>query len=731
MRKHILAGVIGGAVSAPIEYTFNLATQTVNGQPITNQLVIERSTITPVFDASGYREVAINTPVYIDGGLQINGAFVYAGFNNTDLTNTTYWTTSGASVVSAGNNLNCEWFDITETVGVAAHNIAATSNGTSTMSSALWWCSVLVDATNTTGRYIQLSNRGSGAVFDLQTGAKTDCVLTASGGITAALGSFIKELSPGIFLIGICVSKTNGNRTIIRLNIVDSLAVIDAAGGATTNGTGRKMRVSLPTGAYSARKCPFPMKLVSANFSVGEDVVKLSSAIVSQMNSACTISMDYKFELYQGVSNDTQVYINKNQQANPMAFVNTMQTLSFNEGALSVLPKLTVQRNVASSIVYGWDAPSSSILYGCRAINSANDTAAIANTTEIRLGGATGFTSLTGIVTQVKLFNRMVTTAEADVLTGYAPSHIPLPNRMSGVNMAGIEFNGGPFWPALPLYDYFADSGCKISRLPFLWEQAQPTINAALNSTFMDQLDIQINATIASGMKCVLDPHNYAEREIGGIEYRIGTPELPASAFADFWSRLADRYKTNPDIIFGLMNEPTGITAEVWFPAAQLAINAIRATTATNMIFVPGINFTSANAWMSMSAAGAATITDSGNNMVFEVHSYMDSDASGTHPTEVTAGAWLRIIEFTDWCRANGKKGYLGEWATINTQAGQYEINAICKYMNDNADIWLAWSWWASGAAWAEDYYYLVTPTGSPGAYVDRPLFTRVKPWII
>lgn len=725
---YIIAGLFS---SAPVkEYSFNLANQTVNGQPITTEISVERSTVTPVFDAAGYREVPINTPAYVDGGLQANGAFTYAGANNTDLTNATNWAATGVNVVSAGNNLNVGWFDITETIGVSAHNLAATSTANTTASSALWWCVVLVDAANTTGRYIQLSNRGAGATFDLQTGAKTDCIVTASGGVTSAVGSYIREVSPGIFLLGICVNKTNANRSIIRLNIVDSLAVIDASAGATTNGTGRKMRVSLPTGAYSVRRCPFPFKMSTVNMAVGEDIIKFSPSLVSEMNSVCTVCMKYKFIQYQGVATDTQVLINKNAQANPLAHINVLQSLSFNEGALSILPKGITPRNVNGAVVYGWDAAASVVLYGHSSVNSANAVAAVAPTSEIRLGGATGFTALTGLITDVTLLNRLVTTAQADVLSGYSPNHIPLPNRMSGVNMAGIEFDGGPFWPALPLYDYFDAAGCKITRLPFLWEQVQPTINTALNEAFMTQIDTQVNAAVAVGTKVVLDPHNYGGRKIGGIDYKIGAPELPQSAFADLWTRLSNRYKTNPDVIFGLMNEPTGITAAVWFPAAQAAIDAIRATGSTNMIFVPGINFTSANAWMSMSAAGAATITDPGNNFVFEVHSYMDTDGSGTSPTNVTPGAWGRIREFTEWCRANGKRGYLGEWATINTQAGQFEINAICKYMTDNSDVWLAWTWWAAGSAWDPSYYYLVTPTGSPGAYVDRPLFSRIKPWI-
>ncbi len=70
-----------------------------------------------------------------------------------------------------------------------------------------------------------------------------------------------------------------------------------------------------------------------------------------------------------------------------------------------------------------------------------------------------------------------------------------------------------------------------------------------------------------------------------------------------------------------------------WKNAAQAAINAIRATGATNYILVPGNGWTGAASWTDNSydqgaspkksnAETMLTIQDSKNKLIFEVHQY-------------------------------------------------------------------------------------------------------------
>ena len=58
----------------------------------------------------------------------------------------------------------------------------------------------------------------------------------------------------------------------------------------------------------------------------------------------------------------------------------------------------------------------------------------------------------------------------------------------------------------------------------------------------------------------LIDPHNYA-RYFGKI---IGGPEVSYADFADFWERLAVRFKDSPQVWFGLMNEPHDLPNAQW-----------------------------------------------------------------------------------------------------------------------------------------------------------------------
>jgi endoglucanase len=87
--------------------------------------------------------------------------------------------------------------------------------------------------------------------------------------------------------------------------------------------------------------------------------------------------------------------------------------------------------------------------------------------------------------------------------------------------------------------------------------------------------------------------HNYAAYP-GRV---IGTHSLPPSAFADLWRRIAQRYKDNDTVIFGLMNEPHGFPTETWLATVKMAIAEIRRIGAKNLILVRGNGWSSARKW--------------------------------------------------------------------------------------------------------------------------------------
>src|SRR5262249_46976067 len=156
--------------------------------------------------------------------------------------------------------------------------------------------------------------------------------------------------------------------------------------------------------------------------------------------------------------------------------------------------------------------------------------------------------------------------------------------------------------------DYFRSRGMNSVRLCFRWERVQQSTYANFNSTELNRLHTFVSQTTAKGMYVILNPHNFARyfpdistfttMQSGAVGI-IGSADVPNSAFADFWSRLANIYKTNGFVIFGLMNEPNAISSSQWVSAANAAIAAIRSSGATNLILVPGISWTGAHSWVS------------------------------------------------------------------------------------------------------------------------------------
>ncbi|MGC5340656.1 cellulase family glycosylhydrolase, partial [Escherichia coli] len=73
------------------------------------------------------------------------------------------------------------------------------------------------------------------------------------------------------------------------------------------------------------------------------------------------------------------------------------------------------------------------------------------------------------------------------------------------------------------------------------------------------------------------------------------------------------------------------MTSATWEVSAQAAIDAIRATGATNLILVPSTYWEHPVNFLSNNATDMIKITDPANNWSYEVHQYLDSDGSGTH----------------------------------------------------------------------------------------------------
>ena len=288
----------------------------------------------------------------------------------------------------------------------------------------------------------------------------------------------------------------------------------------------------------------------------------------------------------------------------------------------------------------------------------------------------------------------------------------------TGVNLAGAEFGKIPgrhatdyAYPTPALIEYYAQLGFNLIRVPFRWERLQPQLGAALAGDEQAMLAAVVELACAKGQSVILDPHNYARRRVEEDNWKadhyIGTDLVPTAAFADFWGRLAEVFKSNPSVIFGLMNEPAGIAAEPWLTAANAAVRDIRQTGASNLILVPGVAYTGAHSWISAGNTLMRGVVDPADNFAFEVHQYLDSDSSGTSPTAVRASIGSeRIQAFQAWARENRFKALLGEFGAADNEISLAALQDLCRTLEANSDVWIGWAAWAGGSWWPADYMF-------------------------
>lgn len=92
-----------------------------------------------------------------------------------------------------------------------------------------------------------------------------------------------------------------------------------------------------------------------------------------------------------------------------------------------------------------------------------------------------------------------------------------------------------------------------VFRLPVGWQfLVNHKVGGPLNPTNAGLYDDLVQACLKVGAYCMIDIHNYARWD-GKI---IGQGGATDEQFASLWWHLAKKYKNEPRIMMGLMNEP-------------------------------------------------------------------------------------------------------------------------------------------------------------------------------
>ncbi|MDB4937615.1 MAG: hypothetical protein JWP87_4587 [Labilithrix sp.] len=305
-----------------------------------------------------------------------------------------------------------------------------------------------------------------------------------------------------------------------------------------------------------------------------------------------------------------------------------------------------------------------------------------------------------------------------------------------GVNLAAAEFgsalpgiDGADYgFPTNAEVDYFIGKGMNTFRIGFKWERIQPSAYAEFVPAYAAKLESIVAYATTHGATVILNPHNFARYY--GIP--VGSATVGNGVFADLWKRLALQFGANSHVMFNLVNEPNTMATEQWVGAANAAISAIRTAKAPNTIIVPGNAWTGAHSWNDSyygtpNAVAMLDIADPNDNVLFEVHQYLDQTSGGVAPNcmSTTIGS-ERLAPFVQWLRAHGKKGFVGELAGGDNATCDAAVKDMLDYMMGASDVLVGWTYWAAGPRWNPDYIFSVEPKNG----VDRPQLTRLQPYL-
>jgi hypothetical protein len=191
-------------------------------------------------------------------------------------------------------------------------------------------------------------------------------------------------------------------------------------------------------------------------------------------------------------------------------------------------------------------------------------------------------------------------------------------------------------------YHSLADHGVRLIRLAVSWERLQPVPNGPLSRVELARVRAALDWAHDAHLDVVLDLHGYGEFAIGGGLYgpvrrmRLGSPELPIAALADFWRRMTAAVADRPAVVaLGILNEPTHLAADgragalIWERAAQQSVDAIRRTGSTTALMISGYLPIGPWAWGMMHPH--AWVNDPLDRIAYEAHAYFDSDSSGKY----------------------------------------------------------------------------------------------------
>ena len=272
-----------------------------------------------------------------------------------------------------------------------------------------------------------------------------------------------------------------------------------------------------------------------------------------------------------------------------------------------------------------------------------------------------------------------------------------------GITLSGAEGVGQNYTrPTDKELAYYSAKHVKLIRLEIGWDKVQPLLNGPLNADELRWIEHFISYADHMGMQVDIDLHQRSTYD--DLNFKTGNGGLDPASLADFWGKFAG--KLVKDAIsgicgFGIANEPNHARGfyDQWPGQANATIAAIRKVDHIHFIFVGEDRWDSSSKW---SAEQAALIHDPVDRLVFEAHSYWDTDNSGTYdpdePPASSIDAQVLVTQnlkpFFDWCGQTNNKCFVGEFGI---PPDKQWLNALDFALNSMLKQQILGAYWAGG----------------------------------
>ncbi len=250
-------------------------------------------------------------------------------------------------------------------------------------------------------------------------------------------------------------------------------------------------------------------------------------------------------------------------------------------------------------------------------------------------------------------------------------------------------------------YTLIAARNFNVVRLAFNANAIQDTPFASLHTPYVTIIRNNLDWAHQNGLQVILDLHDFGQRNIGGTDYKYGTPQATVAGLADLWTKLTNEFDSHPAVLaYDVMNECHDMPVQA-SPATyktctvaqihQQCISAIRGAGSTKIIILAPDNWGNISNFFAAWSYGPnpdVWWTDPLNNVWFTVHTYFNYFNSGYYigqdrflnqPTGTVAN-WiphraeqLRLLHA--WTAPRGIPIYIGEY-NVHGDDGPY-LNAL------------------------------------------------------